>query len=187
MLEGKLVRLRPLEPGDAERCYRWFNDQDVVGNLFADRYPISMAHEERFLRDRPRLGFAEGLHFAIETKDGSHIGTTSLFDARAEDRKIGLGISIGEKSEWSKGYGADTVVTLIRFAFAEMGLHRVWLTTIEYNERAIACYRKCGFHEEARLRQHVFRHGRYWDVVQMGILRDEFEALHGAAKGDHHA
>jgi RimJ/RimL family protein N-acetyltransferase len=182
MLEGQLVRLRPIEPGDAERCYRWYNDDEVTSTLFAVRYPISMVHEERFLSERPANDFTNGLFLAIETKDGRHIGNINLFDVRAEDSKAGFGIAIGEKDCWSQGYGTDAVVTLLGFAFDEMNLHRVWLTTVEYNERAQACYLKCGFREEARLRQHVFRHGRYWDVVQMGILRDEFEALHGAAQ-----
>jgi RimJ/RimL family protein N-acetyltransferase len=176
MLVGKLVRLRPLEPADAERCYRWFNDEAVIGYLFSTRYPISMAHEERFLRERPPNDFSN-VFLAIETNKGVQIGTTGFLDISAEGRRAGLAITIGEKEYWSKGYGTDAVATLIRFAFEEMGLHRVWLTTIEYNERAITCYRKVGFHEEARLRQHVFRHGRYWDVIEMGILRDEFDAM----------
>ena len=70
---------------------------------------------------------------------------------------------------------SDAVMTLLRLGFHEMGLNRVWLTTVEYNGRAIACYKRCGFREEARLRQDVFRHGRYWDFVLMAILRQEFD------------
>jgi RimJ/RimL family protein N-acetyltransferase len=179
MIEGKRIRLRPPEVTDAERCYRWLNDQEVVGNLIALRYPISRAEEERFLRERPPMTFSDGLLFAIETKDGRHIGMTSFYDVRAEDRKAALAITIGEKQCWSQGYGGDAVLTLLRFGFHEMNLNRVWLTTVEYNERAIACYRKCGFREEARLRQDAYRHGRYWDFVQMSILRHEFDEQHG--------
>ena len=184
MLEGRLVRLRPLEPDDTERCYRWFNDQEVIGNLIAVRYPISMVHEERFIRERP-ANDANGVLLAIDTRAGRHIGTIGLYDVRAEDRKAALAITIGEKECWSQGFGADAVVTLLRFAFDEMGLHRVWLTTVEYNARAIACYRRCGFQEEARLRQEVFKHGRFWDFIQMGILRNDFEELReDASKGE---
>ncbi len=175
MLEGQLVRLRAPEVTDAERCYRWFNDQEVIGNLIAVRYSISRSNEERFLSEQAPMSFSNGVFFAIETKDGRHIGTTSLYDVRPEDRKAGLAITIGEKACWSQGYGRDAVITLLRFGFQEMNLNRVWLTTVEYNQRAIACYRKCGFQEEARLRQDVYRHGRYWDFVQMGILRHEFD------------
>ncbi len=182
MLEGKLVRLRALEAADLDREYRWVNDEEVIGYLSSIRYPMSRADEERWLSDRPANGFAGGVTLAIETKDGTRIGNLGLQQINPEDRKAGLGIMIGDKSYWSKGYGTDAITTLLAFAFGEMDLHRVWLTTLEYNERAIACYRKCGFREEARLRRDVFRHGRYWDFIVMGVLREEFEALH--AGGD---
>jgi RimJ/RimL family protein N-acetyltransferase len=174
MLEGRLVRLRRPEIDDAERYYRWLNDQDVVGNLIAQRYPISLDWEKQFLRELQPMG-PEGGILAIDTRDGRHIGMTSFYDVRMEDRKAALAITIGEKACWSQGYGTDAVETMLRFAFGEMNLNRVWLTTVEYNERAIACYRKCGFQEEARLREHAYRHGRYWDFVQMAVLRTEFE------------
>jgi RimJ/RimL family protein N-acetyltransferase len=175
MIDGRLVRLRRPELGDAERYCRWLNDQDVVGNLIAQRYPISLVEEERFLYALPETSLSNGGIWAIEAKDGGHIGMTSFYDVHPEDRKAGLAIAIGEKEYWSQGYGGDAVLTLLRFGFHEMGLNRVWLTTVEYNKRAIACYKRCGFREEARLRQDVFRHGRYWDFVQMAILRQEFD------------
>ena len=87
---------------------------------------------------------------------------------------------LGEKDYWAKGYGTDAIVTLLRFAFHEMNLNWVWLHVFEFNERAMVCYQKCGFKEEGRLRQHYYQEGRYWDSVVMGILRDEFDALHSA-------
>ena len=65
----------------------------------------------------------------------------------------------------------------MRFAFEEMNLNRVYLTTDENNSRALACYRKCGFREEGRLRQDRFLEGRYWDTIVMGVLREEFENM----------
>ncbi len=180
MLEGKIVNLRPLEPGDLEREYRWINDREVT-RFLAARYPISMVHEERWLRDLPPTDFAHGVGLAIETKEGLHIGNLDLHQLNAEDSKAGLGIMIGDKAYWSNGYGSDAIITLLRFAFDEMNLHRVWLHVYDHNERAQACYQKCGFQIEGRLRQHSFREGRYFDSIVMGVLRDEFRALHGAA------
>jgi RimJ/RimL family protein N-acetyltransferase len=178
MLEGKLVRLRALEPEDLDREYTWINDREVT-RFLSMRYPTSRAAEERWLRDRPANDFSNGVFFAIETKDGLHIGNTNLMQAHPEDRKAAFGIMIGDKNYWSNGYGADATVTLLRFGFGEMNLHRVWLHTFDFNERAQACYRKCGFVEEGRLRQHYYGQGRYWDVVVMAVLRDEFGAMHG--------
>ncbi len=176
MLEGKLVRLRALEPTDLERAYTWVNDREVTYFLSL-RYPMSRADEERWLREASSNSFAAGVSLAIETREGAHIGGIGLHQVNPEDRKAALGIMIGEKAYWSNGYGTDAILTILRFAFHDMNLNRVWLHVFEYNQRAMACYRKCGFREEGRLRQHFFKHGRFWDVIVMGILRDEFEAL----------
>ena len=45
-----------------------------------------------------------------------------------------------------------------------------------YNERAIGCYRKCGFVEEVRMRQDMYHEGAYHDTVGMGLLRTDREA-----------
>lgn len=178
MLDGKLVRLRAREPGDLERAYAWINDHEVTRHLTI-RYPLSRVDEERWLRGIPTNSFANGVALAVETKEGAYIGNIDLREMRHEDRKAELAIMIGDKGYWSKGYGTDAILVLLRFAFHEMNLNRVWLTVHDSNERAVACYRKCGFREEGRLRHEVFRNGRYRDVVIMGILRREFDALHG--------
>jgi RimJ/RimL family protein N-acetyltransferase len=176
MLEGKLVRLRPLEPEDLEHAYTWMNDPEVTYFL-GMRYPISRVEEDRWLREASANNFASGVRLAIETKEGVLIGSIDLRNTSPEDRRAGLGIVIGEPEYWSKGYGADAIMTVLRFAFHQMNLNRVFLEAFESNERALACYRKSGFREEGRLRQDRFKHGRYWDTIVMGVLREEFEAL----------
>jgi RimJ/RimL family protein N-acetyltransferase len=99
-----------------------------------------------------------------------------------EERKARLGVMIGEKEYWSKGYGTDAMLTFLRFGFDEMNLNRIDLTVFDGNERAKACYRKCGFVEEGRLRQDRYSRGAYSDTLIMGILRDEFYALHGGTE-----
>ena len=85
---------------------------------------------------------------------------------------------IGDHDYWSHGYGTDAITTLLRYAFDEMNLHRVWLEVLDDNTRGIACYRKCGFVEEGRKRQDRYRSGSYHDTLVMGVLEDEFRALH---------
>jgi RimJ/RimL family protein N-acetyltransferase len=177
MLEGKRVRLRALERGDAERGHRWINDGQVRELLHGMRYPVSVEDEERWLEGATSSSFSR-VALAIETREGAHIGNAELRGVSAEDRRGELGILIGEKEYWGKGYGTDATVTVLRFAFEVMNLHRVWLTTGDNNPRAIACYRKCGFREEGRLRQDRYLGGRYSDTIVMGVLREEFEAAH---------
>jgi RimJ/RimL family protein N-acetyltransferase len=178
VLEGELVRLRAIDEADVEPNYRWFNDMEVTRYL-AVGYPPSRAREIEFLQRAATNDFASGLQLGIETKDGVYIGNIGLHEIHPEHRAGLLGIAIGEKPYWSNGYGRDAITTLLRFAFGEMNLNRVSLHVFEFNERGIACYKRCGFQTEGRLREHYYGEGRYWDVFVMGILRDEFAALHG--------
>ncbi len=177
MLEGKITNLRPLDIEDLEDALRWVNDREVTLWLTSLRYPMARKDEQKWIDDALANSFAEGVRLAIETRDGKHIGGINVHRTNPEDRKAGLGIMIGEKDHWSNGYGTDAVLALLKLAFDEMNLHRVWLHVFPDNERAIACYLKCGFREEGRLRQEVFQDGRYYDVIVMGVLKDEFAAL----------
>ena len=180
MIEGKLVNLRAVEPGDAERAFKWINDRDVTRYLMA-RYPASLAFENEWAANAAKPNDYSEARFAIETKDGVHIGFCGLHRGRPEDRAVDLGIMIGEEQYRDGGYGTDTMLTLVGFAFDQMNVHRVALGVFEYNPRAQAVYRKVGFTEEGCDRKAHYEDGRYWDVIRMSVLKDEWRAKHGAA------
>jgi RimJ/RimL family protein N-acetyltransferase len=182
ILEGRLVRLRAMAMDDLQRDHAWINDQEVIRHLAA-RYPVSLAEEERWLSNTPPGNFANGVRLAIDTKEGRHIGNIDFLKPSPADRCAALGIMIGDKEYWSQGYGTDAMTTFLRFGFEQMNLNRAWLHVFAENERAIACYKKCGMQVEGRLRGHRHQEGHYQDVLEMGILREEFEALH-RAEGD---
>ncbi len=176
MIEGNLVNLRAIEMSDRDRFVQWFNDREVTRYL-SRRYGLSHLAEEEWIRRVTSAPISYGgVTYAIETKDGRHIGSGGLERAVPEDRAAVLGIMIGDKEFWSRGYGTDTMLTLVRFGFETMNLNRLGLTVDARNERARACYRKCGFVEEARMRQARYAEGAYHDVLWMGILRDEWGA-----------
>jgi RimJ/RimL family protein N-acetyltransferase len=180
MLEGSKVLLRAIDRDAVEPNYRWINDREVT-RFLAIGYPVSRAYEAQFLERASGQNSFSGVHLAIETKDGVYIGNVGLHDANVEHRTATLGIVIGEKDYWANGYGRDAIITLLRFGFEEMNLNRVSLHVFDFNERAIACYKKCGFEIEGRLRENYYGEGSYHDVIVMGVLRDEFDALHGVA------
>ncbi len=86
-----------------------------------------------------------------------------------------MGIGIGERDYWGRGYGTDAMQVLLRYAFDELNLHRVSLGVFEYNTRAIRAYEKAGFVVEGRGPQELHRDGRRWDMIFMGILREEWQ------------
>jgi len=81
-----------------------------------------------------------------------------------------MGIMIGDREYQDRGYGTDAVRTILRFAFDEMNLNRVWLHVHEDNARGIAVYRKCGFREEGRLRDVLLWDGVFHDAIVMSVL-----------------
>ena len=87
-----------------------------------------------------------------------------------------VGIGIGERQFWSKGYGTDAMKVILRYGFLELNLRRVALTTFEYNPRAVRSYEKAGFVHEGRVRECLYREGRQWDLLFMGLLREEWLA-----------
>ena len=171
MIHGKRVRLRAVEPDDLPDYHRWLNDPEVIRylTLYA---PLSMADEEDWyqkMRSDPNQKV-----FAIETESGQHIGNLGLMGINWKDRSAELGIVIGDKSQWGKGYGQDAIRTLLGFVFGEMNLNRVSLHVYAHHTRAINTYRRCGFVEEGRLREAVYAEGQYHDLLVMSILRREF-------------
>jgi len=183
MIEGTTINLRAPDMDDLARNHRWINDREVARYLGGTaRYLMSLAAEEAWMRAlcEQQMTFDRAF-FAIETKEGAHIGNINLFNGAPEERRADLGIMIGEKDCWSRGFGADAIRTLLTFAFDEMNLRRVALQVFSYNPRGIACYQKCGFVEEVRMRDDMWHEGAYHDTIVMGILRSDFRAAKGGA------
>jgi RimJ/RimL family protein N-acetyltransferase len=174
MIEGKLIRLRAPETSDLDRYVAWINDREVTVQL-AMRYPVSRASEEEWLRGHATKPLSyDHVWFAIDTREGVHIGGINFHVVRPENRNARLGIMIGDKSYWSQGYGTDAMLTFLRFGFDEMNLRRIDLTVDAENARAIRCYEKCGFLLEGRQREARYQQGHYGDQLVMSVLRDEF-------------
>lgn len=171
MIRGSKTRLRTLERDDLPHFVRWINDPETRRFMVA-RYPLSLVEEEKWWE-----GFLERKNdhiFAIEAQDGTYIGNIGLHDLDWENRRAQLGIIIGEKAYWGKGYGSDAIRAMIGWAFNYLNLNRISLSVYAYNERAIRCYRKCGFQHEGTMRQARYTDGQYHDELVMGVLRDEF-------------
>lgn len=172
MYSGTLVRLRAVEPRDAEPFHRWLNDPDVTSTLGV-RYPLSASAEREWVEQAGVASYTN-CHFAVETLDGELLGTCGLFNtALPENRSAELGIQIGDKARWGQGYGTDTVRTLCRFGFEEMNLHRIELIVFAHHVAARRVYEKVGFVVEAVAREAHWGDGRWYDDVYMSLLEGE--------------
>lgn len=183
LLQGNLVRLTAVNPEtDAEATARW--SQDDLYTRLSDSfiaYPTSLK-KTREIMDK-RDGSHEELEFSIRTLDGDRlIGIIGLGGISWQHGDCFVGIGVGEREFWGKGYGTDAMQVILRYAFEELNLHRVSLNVFEYNLRAIRSYEKVGFVHEGRARKMLLRGGRAYDVLFMGILQDEWLERRGRAE-----
>ena len=172
MLPGKLVNLRLYEMSDLDEVMEWINNQEVRQYL-SIIYPISRTQEVDFLQKLCNPT-PDNIVLAIETKDKLYLGGVGLHKIDMVNRHSELGIAIGKKEYWGKGYGTDSMMTILDYAFNQLNLHKVYLRVYSNNPRAIRCYEKCGFRKEGVQREHRYRNNKYYDDVLMGILKKEF-------------
>lgn len=171
-LRGDRVVLRPLERGDLARCVGWFNDREVTYFLGRDG-PLTMEEEERWFANYKAK--TDELIFAI-TIDARHIGNVGLHGIDRSNRRADLGILIGEKELWSRGFGTDALRAVLRYAFHDLHLNKVSLDVIAYNDRAVRVYERLGFVREGVKREDLLKRGRFVDVIRMSVLSREFAA-----------
>lgn len=174
MLNGKHVILRAIEREDLPLLAAFNNDLDVELAGGGDPpMPQSLARLEAEFDVSAGQGGRDGLKFAIEA-DNKFIGQCSLFNQNKIAQTAELGIGIGDKAYWGRGYGREAINLLLEFGFQKHNIRRIYLRVEARNERAIKAYKGCGFVEEGRLREHVWNNGRYDDLVFMGVLRQEW-------------
>lgn len=177
---GERVRLAAIDAEkDAAVIAAWSHNDELLRLLDTD--PARMRTAAQTRQDTEELQGKE------QPKDNYYL---FLIRALAGDRPLGLidlvipewphrdgwiGIGLGDRADWGQGYGTDAMRVLLRFAFAELNLHRVSLTVFGYNPRAIRSYEKAGFVVEGIQRERLRREGRRWDMVLMGLLREEWE------------
>jgi len=175
MLKGEKVMLRGIRRDDLPRLWAFNNDVEVELASGGDP-PFPQALERAYADYDAAVGKGgrDGMSFAIEA-DATFIGQCALFNYSEYAQTCELGITIGDKAYWGRGYGRDAIRLLLDYAFRLRGLRRVYLTVFGNNARAIKAYAVCGFVEEGRLRRHVWSNGDYVDLVYMGILREEWQ------------
>ncbi len=176
MLKGERVTLRAITRADLARWCEFNNDVETEVYSGGDPpYPQSLERLQADFDQNVAKGGKDGMSFAIEA-DGQFIGQCALFAVDDVNQTCELGIVIGDKAYWGRGYGREAVRLLLDYAFRLRNLWKVWLTVNGNNERAIRAYQACGFVEEGRQRAQVWSAGAYIDLVYMGILRDEWHA-----------
>ncbi len=167
------VKLRPLERKDLDNMMAWVNDPEVIKNFARFSGEITREEEAGYLERM--LASETDRVFAIENEEGDYLGNIGLHQIYWPARNARLGVILGNKAQQGKGYGQAAINEILRIAFNEHKLHKVWLMTFKENEKAQHVYRKCGFKVEGLLREEYILKERYHDMVRMSILEQEYQ------------
>lgn len=172
-VKGEKVNLREKRIEDAPEDYAWRVDEELA-RLDATR-PLSMSYAEfqRFSQEEMGYPSPRSKRLAIETHEGTHIGNIMYYDIDLRRKESELGIMIGDRDYWGKGYGTDSVNSLLEHIFSTTEITRVYLHTLEWNERARKSFAKSGFKEVKNVR----RSGM--DFVLMEIWRSDWQSGFG--------
>ena len=168
-ISGTLVRIREKRTEDIPDEYAWRVDEEL-SRLDATR-PLTMSYEDFFRYTREEIQFQSyrSKRLAVDTLEGLHIGNVMYYDFNKKNAEVELGIMIGDKDYWGKGYGTDIVVTLLNYLFTVLAMERDYLHTLAWNYRAQASFTKSGFREVRPVR----RGGQ--DFVLMEVLHTDWD------------
>lgn len=176
MIKGQRIVLRSIEEEDLGRLKDWLNDAEMAHWVGGWTFPVSDVEQrawfQRSLTDR------RNRRFIVALPDGEVIGLTGLWEIDWHNRNALTALKLGPEAARGRGLGTDAIMTMCAYAFAEVGLHRLWTEILAYNRSSYEAYvRKCGWTVEGRLRQQIWRHGQFHDQLRVGILASEFAAL----------
>ncbi len=169
MINGAKVRLRNKKIGDARDDYTWETDPELAR---LDAAPLLTIGFKQYLLEHAwalRFSSPARRQFAVETTDGKYIGNCSYYDINKTKGEAELGVMIGNRDYWDKGYGSDTVITMVNYIFQQTNLSRIYLKTLDSNTRAQKCFQKCGFTRYG----HMARDG--YNFVLMEIHREHWQ------------
>lgn len=150
---GGLIVLREKRLSDARDDFRWRSDAELA--RYDAARPFAATYHDYLALYRDELAYPSPYRhsLAIEDLHGRHIGNAMYYNIDAVRREAEVGITIGERDYWSRGYGTDAVQTLVRRIVETTGFRRVYLKTLDWNARAQRSFTKAGFQVCGRSRR----------------------------------
>ena len=168
-LRGEKTVLREKRITDAPEDYSWRTVAELA-RLDAAQ-PLNMAYDDFLKHSHEELNrpSKQSMRFGIDDLYGRHIGNCMIYDINERRGSAELGIMIGDREYWSKGYGSDTVDMLLEHLFTTTSMRRVYLHTLKWNHRAQRAFEKSGFRPVRDVRR------REYNFILMEIFRKDWE------------
>lgn len=167
-LAGEKIRLRAMTGEDTERIVSWRNNPRVMKNFIYQK-PFTKEGHENWIRTMVDTG--KVVQFILEEAAGGRpVGSVYFRDIDRISKKAEYGIFIGEDDAVGKGFGSEAAVFALRYAFEELGLHKVFLRVFADNGAAVRSYEKAGFVQEGYFKDEEWVGERYRDLIFMAVF-----------------
>ena len=170
------VYLRSFEPGDHLLLHKWRSDPEIAIPFSATMRFTSTLNEQKWLEDRVFDKNSVSCAICLKETD-EFIGCIFISKIDMLHKNGVAGWFVGEKKHWGKGYATDALVLMLRHAFYDKGLERVWSGVFEDNMGSLKMAEKCGFKVEGLMRKAYYVDGSFKNSVVVGVLREDFEAV----------
>lgn len=174
-----MVKLEFFTKDDFEQLIQWIDTESLLiswsGSLFS--FPLTQSSMEWYLGDTNDLNTSGALVYkAVETETGETIGHISLGGISRKNKSARISrVLIGNAANKGKGYCKQMITEVLKIGFDKMQLHRISLGVYDYNTAALKCYQAAGFSIEGTMREVLLHDGKWWSLIEMGILENEWQ------------
>lgn len=173
-LKGNKIYLKKLDKEYIEEYWEEFDKSSLESNLFTGTTQVfNKSAIERYLEnistDSSRVDF-----LICDRESHKIVGEVVISDIYSNNRSAGTRIAIYRKENFNKGYGSEALILALGYGFGMLNLHRIELEVFPFNERGIHVYEKIGFKREGIKRDGAYYYNKYYDLITMSILEDEF-------------
>lgn len=174
-IKGNFVTLRAIENEDLELMREMLNEPEIENAVVGWAFPVSKYQQQKWYENN--INNNTNLRFIIETPENGAVGLATLTNIDWKNRSANHGIKLANRNNRGKGVGTDTVMAVMKYAFEELNLHRLNGSWLGKNIGSEKLYTKCGWVVEGMQRQSVYKNGEFHNLMQVGILKSEYESI----------
>lgn len=175
-----MVKLEYFEKADANQLIEWINTEELLinwaGSLFS--FPLTESSMDWYISKTNNLQSSNAFNYkVVDEENGEVVGHISLGGISRKNRSARISrvfISDGHKG---KGYCKIMIRAILKIGFEQLNLHRISLGVYDFNSAALKCYQSAGFVIEGTNRDVLMHNGKWWSLVEMSVLEDEWKKL----------
>jgi RimJ/RimL family protein N-acetyltransferase len=174
-----MIQLHYFTAADFDQLIQWIDTESLLinwsGSLFS--FPLTHSSMEWYIRNTNDLETADALIYkAVDSSTGETIGHISLGGISRKNKSARISrVLIGNSANKGKGYCKQMINEILKIGFDQMQLHRISLGVYDYNTAALKCYQSAGFSIEGTMREVLLHEGKWWSLIEMGILENEWQ------------